>query len=142
MDRLDAELERLILPLDLEGERLPLLLGQQGLDALNGVDLLAVDVGDYIACPQTAGPSGGHSTAGGLHIGQAGNHHTVRKELNTHRPAQGNDRVADLHRAGAGGGVPGRGGQSPVPRQGQYQQQTDCRRPHTAAQTPVSGRLF
>lgn len=55
LDRLDAELERLILPLDLEGERLPLLLGQQGLDALNGVDLLAVDVGDYIACPRAAG---------------------------------------------------------------------------------------
>ena len=103
LHRLYGELGRFSFPLDLEGQRLSLLLGHQGLDALNGVDLLAVDVGNHIACPQTAFPPRGEGAVCGLHIGQASDHHSVRKELDSHRPAQRDNCIADLHRACTGG---------------------------------------
>ena len=95
-----AEMEALLFasgdPLTLERAAGALFITQDVLDLLDGVDLLTIDVGDDITRLQAAGPARAGRTAVRLHRRQAHHQHAVGKQLDSHRPAQGDHLVPHL----------------------------------------------
>ena len=96
LNGLDRELDRLSVPGGPQGHGIPLFITQDVLDLLDGVDLLTIDVGDDITRLQAAGPARAGRTAVRLHRRQAHHQHAVGKQLDAHRPAQGDHLVPHL----------------------------------------------
>ena len=116
----------LLIPKDGQFHFLAFQVLEYGLDLLNGADLGVVDVGDDVPLLEPAGPGGrGQSLVGG-DVGQPHHQDALGKELNAHRPAQGDHRAGGAvlgfrclgtwdqrHRHNHGGGQQEQGAKEP-----------------------------